>query len=127
MREFSQKRKIRRIMYSPLSLIILFLILFFVVKGFFGVYQKYSFSKDELLKSESELQLLKDKKEKIDHKIQNLETETGIEQEIRSKFDVAKEGEKLIVIVEDEKKDEVVAEEKGVFGNFFTTIKGWFQ
>jgi len=114
-------------MYSPLSLIILFLILFFVVKGFFGVYQKYSFSKDELLKSESELQLLKDKKEKIDHKIQNLETETGIEQEIRSKFDVAKEGEKLIVIVEDEKKDEVVAEEKGVFGNFFTTIKGWFQ
>jgi len=113
-------------MYSPLALIILFLILFFVVKGFFGVYQKYSFSKDELLKSESELQLLKDKKEKIDHKIQNLETETGIEQEIRSKFDVAKEGERLIVIVEDE-KEEIVVEEKGVFGNFFTTIKGWFQ
>lgn len=114
-------------MYSPLSLIILFLILIFVGKGFFGVYQKYSFSKDALAKSESELAVLKEKKDNIDQKIKNLETETGIEQEIRAKFDVAKEGERLVVIVDDKKEETIVEEEKGIFGNFFTTIKGWFQ
>ncbi len=114
-------------MYSPLSLIILALVLFFVVKGSFGVYQKYSFSKNELNKSESELEVLKQKKENIDNKIKDLDTETGLEKEIRSKFDVAKEGEKVIVIVDDEKEEVVVEEEKGFFGSFLNTIQGWFQ
>lgn len=127
MREFSQKRKIRRILYSPLVLIILAIILFFIIKGSFGVYQKYTFSKDKLSKTESELSILREKKANIDNKIKDLETETGIEQEIRAKFDVAKEGEKLIVIVDDEKKEGEVVVEQGFWTNFSTTIKGWFQ
>ena len=127
MREFSQKRKVRRLMYSPISLIFLFIILFLVVKGSFGVYQKYSLSKNELQNSQADLQVLEDKKENLETKIDRLQTETGIEKEIRSKFDVAREGEKLIVIVEDKVEEEIVIEEKGFFGNIFTTIGGWFQ
>lgn len=127
MREFSQKRKIRRILYSPLVLIILTVILFFIVKGSFGVYQKYSFSKGELRKIENDLVVLQNKKTDIDKKISHLETETGIEKELRSKFDVAREGEMRIVIVEDEKEQEVVVEKKNFLANIFTTIGGWFQ
>jgi len=127
MREFSQKRKFRRYLYSYPVLIFLLIILFFVVKGSFGVYQKYSFSKSELNKSNEELVVLEDQKTNIVAKVDRLGTETGIEKEIRSKFDVAKEGENLIVIVEDEVVAEEVVEESGFFGNFLTTIGGWFQ
>ncbi len=127
MREFSQKRRIRRYMYSFPVLIFLLIILFFIIKGSFGVYQKYSFSKNELKKSESELMVLEEKKTNLSEQVAHLDTETGIEKEIRSKFDVAKEGEKLIVIVDDEVEQEAVVEEKGFVGNFLTTIKGWFQ
>lgn len=127
MREFSQKRKVRRLMYSPISLIFLFIILFLVVKGSFGIYQKYSLSKNELQNSQADLQVLEEKKENLETKIDRLQTETGIEKEIRSKFDVAREGEKLIVIVEDKVEEEIIIEEKGFFGNIFTTIGGWFQ
>lgn len=127
MREFSRKRKVRQFMFSVPVLILLFIILFFVAKGSWGVYKKYSLSKSELENSQSDLAVLEEKKEKIESKIEKLQTETGIEKEIRSKFDVAREGEKLIVIVEDKVEEEIVVEKKGFFGKFFTTIGGWFQ
>lgn len=127
MREFSRKRKVRQVMFSVPVLILLFIILFFVAKGSWGVYKKYSLSKSELENSQSDLAALEEKKQTIENKIKKLQTETGIEKEIRSKFDVAKEGEKLIVIVEDKVAEEILVEEKGFFGNFFTTIGGWFQ
>ncbi len=126
-REFSQKRKMNRYMYSFPVLFILFIILFFTVKGSVDVYKKYSFSKAKLDNSSKELAVLEEKKQKIVKKIDNLDTETGIEKEIRSKFNVAKDGEKVIVIVDDGVKEEVVEEEKGFMGNFLTTIGGWFQ
>jgi cell division protein FtsB len=85
MREFSQKRRIRRYMYSFPVLIFLLVILFFIIKGSFGVYQKYSFSKNELKKSESELMVLEEKKTNLSEQVAHLDTETGIEKEIRSK------------------------------------------
>lgn len=127
MREFSRKRKVRQIMFSVPVLILLFIILFFVAKGSWGVYKKYSLSKNELENSQSDLALLEEKKKTIEAKIEKLNTETGVEKEIRSKFDVAREGEKLIVIVEDKITEEIVVEEKGFIGKFFTTIGGWFQ
>jgi len=127
MREFSRKRKVRQFMFSIPVLILLFIILFFVAKGSWGVYKKYSLSKSELENSQSDLAVLEEKKQTIETKIEKLQTETGIEKEIRSKFDVAREGEKLIVIVEDKVAEEIVVEKKGFFGNFFTTIGGWFQ
>ncbi|MFA7193407.1 MAG: septum formation initiator family protein [Candidatus Paceibacterota bacterium] len=127
MREFSRKRKVRQMIFSVPVLILLCIILFFVAKGSWGVYKKYSLSKSELENSQADLTVLEEKKQTIEAKIEKLQTETGIEKEIRSKFDVAREGEKLIVIVEDKVTEEIVVEEKGFFGNFFTTIGGWFQ
>jgi cell division protein FtsB len=127
MREFSQKRKVRKFIFSVPVLIFLFIILFLVIKGSYGVYQKYSLTKSELENSQSDLVVLEDKKTNLENKIDRLQTETGIEREIRSKFDVAREGEKLIVIVEDKVEEEIVIEKENVIGKVFTTIGEWFQ
>ena len=110
-------------MLSTPVLVFLFIVLFFIMKGSFGVYQKYSLSKNRLENSQADLAVLEEKKENIENKIEKIQTDTGIEKEVRSKFDVAREGEKLIIIVEDEVKVDEQEKETG----FFTTIKGWFQ
>lgn len=119
MKEYSQRRKLRQYIYSFPVILILLIILFFVAKGCFGIYQKYSFSKNELNNSKADLVILEEKKSHIYKKVEKLETETGIEKEIRSKFNVAREGEKLVVIVDDAPEEEKVVEEKGFFKKLF--------
>jgi cell division protein FtsB len=119
MKEFSQKTKYRQLVYSIPVLLILLLILFFIAKGSFGIYQKYTLSKNELNNSKSDLSALEEKKNHIYQKVEKLNTETGIEKEIRSKFNVAKEGEKLVVIVDDAPEEVIVEEEKGFFKRLF--------
>lgn len=54
-----------------------------------------------------------------------LETEEGLDKEIRRKFGVAREGEQVAVIIEEKKveEQEVVVEEIGFFGTIFNAIK----
>lgn len=50
------------------------------------------------------------KKERLATEIAKLETEGGVEENIREKFGLGKEGEGLIVVVDDKNKVEVVEE-----------------
>lgn len=127
MREFSQKRKMWKKIYSIPVLILLLVILFFVLKGTWIIFMKSSYSHKQKIAVEAELIALQERKNSIEKKIQRLNTETGVEEEIRSKYDVAKEGEKLIVIVDEEEKEINTEENKGFVNKFFTTIGSWFQ
>ncbi len=127
MREFSQKRKMWKKIYSIPVLILLLVILFFVLKGTWIIFMKSSYSHKQKIAVEAELIALQERKNSIEKKIQRLNTETGVEEEIRSKYDVAKDGEKLIVIVDEEEKEVDTEENKGFVNKFFTTIGSWFQ
>ncbi len=61
-------------------------------------------------------------KEKLSSDIAKLNTESGIEESIRDKFGLAKEGEGLIVVVEDKEKVEVENEESGWFLSFLKKL-----
>ena len=65
---------------------------------------------------------LEGEKAKLSSDIARLETESGIEENIRDKFGLAKEGEGLIVVVEDKEKVEVEDESSGGFFNFFRNL-----
>lgn len=127
MREFSQKRKMWKKIYSIPVLILLLVILFFVLKGTWIIFMKSSYSHKQKIAVEAKLIALQERKNSIEKKIQRLNTETGVEEEIRSKYDVAKEGEKLIVIVDEEEKEINTEENKGFVNKFFTTVGSWFQ
>ena len=49
MLEFQEKNKFRRLLYSKASLILLFIVLFFIVKAVIGVYYKEKASGENLL------------------------------------------------------------------------------
>ena len=68
---------------------------------------------------------LEKSKEKLNSEIIKLKTEKGIEENIREKFGLAKEGEEMIVIIEDKNSEE--AEKETDSEGFFSFFKNWFK
>ena len=64
-------------------------------------------------------------KEKLSSDIAKLQTEEGVEENIREKFGLAKEGEGMIVIVEDKNQPEIPLETNT--SGFFSFFKNLFK
>lgn len=60
---------------------------------------------------EAELEALKERATALEERVEHLRNERGIEEELRSRLDVAKEGEQVIVIVDDDEDTETDLEE----------------
>ena len=74
--------------------------------------------------AENKVQELELEKEKLSSDIAKLKTEKGIEENIREKFGLAKEGEGMIVIVEDKNPQ---TEQNDFSEGFFSFFKSWFK
>jgi len=122
MKEFRQIHIIRQRIYSKPVILLLIIFMGFVANGTWNVFKKSHQSSQKLEVSKSELETLEKKKENITKDLDRLETKVGIEEEIRNKFDLAKEGEMTIVIVDTE-EEVVLPEEKGRF----ETLWGHFK
>lgn len=98
---FFEKRKIRRWLYSPLCLLCLGLLVALLWVPTFNAYTKMQQTiarKDEVAQ---ELHSLRIRKAQLQSEIDRLATPLGVEAELRSKYDVGREGERVIVIVEE--------------------------
>lgn len=122
MRNFQQKRGWREIIESwPVIIFLGFLLLVFAF-GVVGFMSKMSATRENREVAEKKLIELENKKARLTSEITKLETEDGVEENIREKFGLAKEGEGLIVVVEDKNKVEVIVEEKGWFASFWDNL-----
>lgn len=101
MREFEHKRKIKKFLFSPLVLIPMGIVLLFLVRGTWNIYEKDRDSSAELRFARDRLARIQDREAKISSAAEKLKTEAGIEGEIRDRFQMAKEGEQEIVIVDE--------------------------
>src|SRR3989344_334250 len=102
MREFERKRSMRVVLSSPLILILLGIILFLTARGAWNIYLKDRASNTELRLAEERLARLQSRQTTLISATQKFSTESGIESEIRDRFQMAKPGEREIVIVESE-------------------------
>jgi cell division protein FtsB len=128
MLEFKKKQKFRKILYSKFSILILLVLLFFAAKGAFEVYQKVRVSEGHLNLVEGQYASLEARKNSIETKINKLDTELGVEEEIRKKFNVVKEGEKVVILIDDEEEKAPEPEEEvGKIKGFWNTITSLFQ
>ena len=100
MREFEQRKKVRQIIYSRLSLLLLGVLVLVFAKASVGAYQKYHLSDrayQEVAREQSELSARKDR---LESDIARLKTAEGVEADIRSKFGMVKAGEHMLVLVD---------------------------
>ncbi len=123
--DFQQKRKVRNVLYSKVTLVILLIVLIFLAKGAIGIFIKARVSVNNLGEVKKEYQSLADRKNVLTESINKLKTQEGIEAEIRSKYNVAKNGEVDIVIVDEKNSSTNGQNVSG--GGFWSKILGWFQ
>ncbi len=123
MREFQEKRKLRRALYSKTSLVFLIILIGFMSKATWNVYVKAQESRHNSESAQKEYNSLKARHDFLKAEIENLNTTEGKEKEIRQNFQVSKNGEKIVVIVEATSTVNTQAEEqtglKKAWGSFW--------
>lgn len=99
-------------------LVLLSIFCLFLLKGALGAYERYLASLALWQKTHNELESLKQRQGSLQSDVDRLKTERGVEAELRSKFQVAKPGENLIIIVD---------EDKGTGGSASSSAKSLWQ
>ena len=129
MREFQEKRKFKKIVYSVWLQIFLGIVLLALIFSTVKVYKKSRLSADKSKEIKEELASLEKRNAELAAEAARLESESGREEEIRKRVDVAKPGEKILVIVDKIGEDVNIngAENKGgFFSRFWRWVKNWF-
>lgn len=124
MLDIQQKRKLRSIMYSGYTLVGLFLLMLVFVHSTWSAYQKRAESESLMNVSKERVDQLRKRNADLDEKITRLDTEVGIEEEIRSKFTVTKADENMVVVVpKNDKVSTSTPNKQGLWGKFMRLFR----
>lgn len=111
--------------HSPFALIILLGVFFLFLFNIIDLVKKERDTANTKVLIENKKEDLLEKKASLEESIERLKTEEGEEEIIRDKYQVAKQGEKMVVIVDEEpilpEKEEVIREKGGLW-EFFKNI-----
>ncbi len=124
MLEFQEKRRLKKILYSPFILVILIIILILMFRAVWGIYIKNDFTKHNLDRVNDDYYNLKQREEKLIDEISFLKTTDGQEEELREKYGVAKPNEEVIIIVNQNQK---LVDDWTEPINWWQKIKLWFK
>ncbi|HEU5114497.1 MAG TPA: septum formation initiator family protein [Candidatus Paceibacterota bacterium] len=101
MREFQERRRIKRFLHSRYAIAVLAIVVLVLVRGVWNVYGKYEKSKEIADRMQSDLSSLQSRESSLSKQIDALSTPEGKEREIRDRFGVVKDGEKMVILVDD--------------------------
>ncbi len=105
MKDFrTRTQKKQPFMYSWFFLLFLLFVTVLFARGAYASFVKRQNADLEKDKYQQHLDELSDKKKELESRIENLKTERGVEEELRKRFDITKEGETMIRIID--KNDE---------------------
>ncbi len=99
MKEFQEKRRRRRMLYSKFSVVFMFFIVIVMARATWGVYQKEKESKVNMQLTDNSLAELQARHDLLGQQVEQLETPSGQEEAIREKYQVEKPGEQVVIIV----------------------------
>lgn len=102
--DFQEKRQMRRLLYSKVTIAILFIIAFFLLMSAFERFKVERETAAKLELRKEDLKKLELRAEALRYQVDHMKNERGIEEELRSRFDVAREGEKVIILLADPKQ-----------------------
>ena len=126
MQPFQERKKIRKILYSKVTLLVLFIACALVARGAWGIHQKALIAgseRNQALVAQKELQ---ERTGELEASLLRLKSEQGIEEELRQKFTVAQPGESVVVIVDEtdktSKNSDTVRE-----GGFWNRVVDFFK
>lgn len=124
-----QKQPWKRVLHSRITPFVLAAACLFLAVS---VYERYTIEREmaaRRIEAEIEREEMRERKHELETKVEYLTAEYGVEAEMRKNFDVAKEGERVVIIVENEDSgidpltsdEPVEAEEEG----FWARMMPW--
>lgn len=125
MKKFQEKNKWKNILQSKPFLIILGFIVLGLIWSVFGLFNRMQETAKNRKIEEDKILDLRQRKEKLIFDINNLKTEKGVEENIREKFGLVKEGEEMIVVVEE--KTQTESDQKKSMNKFLFFLKNIFS
>jgi len=93
-------RRRSRNIYPKITIAVLLVVTLILTKAAWNVFLKNNETRENLNETKSELSDLKKREVDLESEISRLNTEKGIDEEIRTKFRVVKEGEEMIMIID---------------------------
>lgn len=123
MREFERKKKIKKALYSRPVIFLLFIVLAFLIHATWNIYKKQQISKIDLQEVKKESDGLALREAHLKDAVAYLNTDEGIEAEIRSKFRAVRPGEQVAVIIHNDVEKVLLPPEKK---SFWMKIKSFF-
>ncbi len=126
MAKVERKRSITRLAHSPLTYIVLLLLGGLFAFGAVDAYGKSRLAEKKLTSTTAEHEKLDKQKTSLLKDLQNANTPFGEEKALREKFNVIKEGEKIIVIVppdQEANSSEAMDKETRMFDFFLKFFK----
>lgn len=115
MLEFYERRKLKRLLYSWPAVFVLLLIFLFLAQNVWDVFVTERNTIDKRTERATVLENLEGRKAVLESQIDKLNTERGLEEEIRNKFEVSKEGESVIVLLDKKEEEVKIEKKKGLF------------
>lgn len=100
MATFQQRRDPMRLMWRRLIAVGLLILLAIALRGVWGVYKKSQESHELKIEAQAQLGDLRKRENELRTDISNLKSDRGVEAELRERYDVAAEGEGVVVIVD---------------------------
>lgn len=122
MQEFKKRRKLKKLLYSKLTLFLLVALCALMARATWSVYKKSTESAAIALQSQAQYESLAQKRKALSENIDRLKTPEGVEAEVRNKYNVVKPEEKLVVIVDSTSSTSPAASSTSVWArilNFF--------
>lgn len=123
MRKYQKKTGFKRYMETWPAIITVFGLVIIVGWGVIGLAGGLHQTIKNKNIASANLTELKERQARLEYDIENLETIEGKEKIFRENYGLAKEGEGLIVIVEDKDANKDKEKKKGVFGVFKNIFK----
>lgn len=125
MRNFQKRERLKYIMQSKLFLMFLSIVIFTFIYSMFSFINKMEETGKNRKIVEDKITELEKSKEKLNSDIIKLKTEKGIEESIRERFGLAKDGEGMIMVIDD--KNQIKTQKEPESGVFWSVIKSWFK
>lgn len=125
MKNFQEKKRFKHIMQSWPVLIFLGILLLFFAMGVFDFMIKMRETSKNLKIVKVKVLEFQQTKKKLSKDIENLKTEKGLEENIREKFGLAKEGEDLIIVIDS--KENLELDDKTKQNWLILFFNNWFK
>jgi cell division protein FtsB len=125
MTRFGRKANLTTLFFSKFTLVIVILVSLYLSVS---VYKRYTVEREmsgRRSDAENEYRELEARRDTLLDKVEYLRADSGIESEIRKHFDVAREGEQVVIILDDA-EGEGVAFTEGTAPSVASTKK-WYQ